>query len=318
MAARTSFAPTARVNSALLFSALAGAMTLAAQPAPPLGLDAFMPGLHLHPLTREKVTLGRKLFFDQRLSRDNSIACSTCHDPAFQFTDRHPTARGIEGRTGDRRTPSLLNRGYGLSFFWDGRAATLEQQVLMPIDNPKEMDLDVNEAARRTGVSREQLAEALAAYVRTIRSGGSPYDKYIAGDANALNPAERRGLALFRGRAGCSACHIGPNLTDERFHNTGIGSAEGRFAVTGRESDRGAFKTPTLRNAALHPPFMHDGSLATVEAVIDFYDKGGNSNPRLDPEMLPLRLTATEKTDLALFLRSLSGTVEEGWETPPR
>ena len=168
-------------------------------------------------------------------------------------------------------------------------------------------------------LTRAELAAALAAYVRTILAGDSPYDRFVAGDRSALTAQEQLGLRLFRGKANCAACHVGPNLTDERFHNTGAGWREGRFldagreAVTGAEADRGAFKTPGLREVARAAPYMHDGSIATLEEVIDFYDKGGRGNPNLDAEIRELNLTAEEKAALAAFLRTLSGKVVEGW-----
>jgi cytochrome c peroxidase len=280
----------------------------------PAGLDAFLPVPEGNPLTREKIELGRKLFFDTRLSRDGTVSCATCHKPELAFSDTHKLSVGIGGRTGNRRVPRLINRVYGSSFFWDGRAATLEEQVIQPIANPKEMDMKVEDAAARVGLDSKTLANALASYVRAMLSGDSPYDRYLQGDPEGLTKQQLAGLRLFRGKAGCAACHLGPNLTDERFHNTGIGwpHEEGRFASTGKPEDKGAFKTPTLREAARTPPYMHDGSLAILEEVIDFYDKGGKSNPQLDPEMRKLNLSAEEKSVLIEFLRALNGTVRHG------
>jgi cytochrome c peroxidase len=280
----------------------------------PAGLDTFLPVPESNPLTAEKIRLGRQLFFDKRLSRDGSVACATCHDPALAFSDARRLATGIQGRTGARRSPRLINRVYGASFFWDGRAATLEDQVTQPIENPLEMDMKLDAAAARAGVSTAALRTALASYVRTILSGDSPYDRYLAGDQAALDTRQLAGLKLFSGKAGCTACHVGPNLTDELFHNTGAGSADdpGRFAVTRKEQDRGAFRTPSLREAARMPHYMHDGSLSTLEEVIDFYDKGGRKNPNLDPEIRELHLTAEEKAALVSFLKALNGTVRDG------
>jgi cytochrome c peroxidase len=280
----------------------------------PAGLDAFLPVPENNPLTREKIELGRRLFFDTRLSRDGSISCATCHNPELAFTDAKKLSVGIGGRTGNRRVPRIVNRVYGKSFFWDGRAATLEEQVTQPISNPKEMDMKVEDAAARVGLDTGMLANALASYVRTMLSGDSPYDRYLQGDPAALTKQQLAGLRLFRGKAGCTACHLGPNLTDERFHNTGIGwpGDEGRFAFTASQADKGAFKTPSLREAARTPPYMHDGTLATLEEVIDFYDKGGTTNPQLDPEMRELKLTSEEKLALVEFLKALNGTVRHG------
>ncbi len=287
----------------------------------PLGLDAFMPIPPENPLTPKKIALGKKLFFDKRLSRDQSLACASCHLPDNSFTDKKPVSVGVFGRTGNRRVPSLLNRGYGRAFFWDGRLSTLEEQVVQPIVNPKEMDLALDEAVERLRPevnSAEQLANALASYVRTVLSGDSPYDRYIAGDTNALTEQQREGLDVFRGKGNCTACHIGPNLTDELFHNTGVGWKDGKFAdpgryvVTGNEKDMGAFKTPTLRNVTELGPYMHDGSLSTLEEVIEHYDGGGTANPNLDIDITPLNLTPQEKRALVAFLHALTGAVRAG------
>lgn len=268
----------------------------------PAGLDAYLPVPDANPLTREKVALGKKLFFDPKLSRDGSMSCATCHDPKLAFTDARPLGIGVGGQVGDRRVPRIVNRGYGKSFFWDGRVQTLEEQVLQPILNPKEMDLTRDEITKRTGLAAEVVSHSLASYVRTIFSGDSPYDRYLQGNRDALTAEQRAGLRLFRSKAGCTACHLGPNFTDERLHNTGAGWP----------ADRGAFKTPSLREVARTPPYMHNGSLKTIEEVIDFYDKGGKANPALDPEMRELDLTAEEKKALAAFLQTLNGTVRDG------
>lgn len=301
----------------------------------PLGLDRYVPAPADNPLRREAVELGRQLFFDKRLSRDSTVACASCHDPARAFTDHKPIAVGIRGQLVGRRSPPILNRAWGKSFFWDGRASTLEQQVLQPIANSKEMDQPIDEmvarlagdsvyrqrfqAVLRSPPSSDNIARALASYVRTILSGASPYDRYVGGKRDALTAEQQLGLRLFRGKANCAACHIGPNLTDEDFHNTGIGWRDGswtdpgRAAISNAEADRGAFKTPSLREVARVAPYMHDGSIPTLEEVIDFYDKGGRENPLLDPEIRRLHLTSEEKRALHAFLQSFSGTVQEGW-----
>jgi len=277
-----------------------------------------MPVPENNPLTRQRIALGRRLFFDRRLSRDRTLSCASCHDPKRAFTDGRAVAVGVFDRKGTRSAPTLVNRGYGASHFWDGRAQTLEKQVLEPILSPKELHMTLEEVAARTRMAPEEVARALASYVRSIRSGDSPFDRYLHGDRNALTEQQRRGLNLFRGKANCSACHVGPNFTDEQFHNTGVAWRDGvlldagRFAVTAKPEHRGAFKTPTLREVARTAPYMHDGSLATLDQVIDYYDRGGNPNPALDPELRPLRLAPEEKQALAAFLRSLSGKIREG------
>jgi cytochrome c peroxidase len=290
----------------------------------PLGLDLFLPVPDNNLMTAERIELGRRLFRDPRLSRDSTVSCTTCHDPARAFATDEPIAVGVFGRVGRRNAPALINRGYGRAFFWDARSATLEQQVLRPIEDPNEMDLSVSEAAARTAVPVSEMSRALASYVRSILSGNSRYDRFADGDATALTAAEQRGLEIFRGNGRCTSCHIGPNFSDERLHNTGVawkaddrGSAgafrdEGGAAVTGHDEDRGAFKTPTLREIARTAPYMHDGSFATLDAVINFYSDGARPNPNLDPQIRPLHLAPAEKRDLASFLRALGGSVTEG------
>jgi cytochrome c peroxidase len=311
----------------------------------PLGLDLYRPIPEDNLQTAEKVALGRRLFAEPLLSRDGTRMCGSCHDPNRAFTDGRPVAVGVRGQMGTRSAPSLVNRVYGQAQFWDGRARSLEEQASDPITNPRELDLSLDEAVDRLArsrayrdrfravfgraVNREDLARALASYVRSILSGDSPFDRYVNGDVAALSDEAKRGLQVFRGKANCTACHVGPLLSDEQFHNTGVawrpstGSTQsafqdvGRFAVTGRDADRGAFKTPTLREVARTAPYMHDGSLATLDDVIDYYNRGGNPNAYRDPALRPLALTADEKRALIAFLESLSGKVYEGADSRP-
>jgi len=277
---------------------------------PPLGLDLYMPVPDINPLTPQKIALGRKLFFDKRLSLDGTLACASCHDPKLAFSDGRKVARGINGQVGTRSAPAIVNRGYGKTFFWDGRAKTLEQQALEPILNPKELGMSVPEVESRTRLKIADVTAALASYVRTIRSGDSRFDRYAAGNQRALNDVEKAGLDVFRGKARCTTCHPGPNFTDENFHNTGIAWRDGK--LTDQGAGEGKFKVPTLREVARTAPYMHDGSLATLEDVVDYYDRGGNANPGLDEDLHPLHLSAEEKRALVAFLRSLSGTIREG------
>jgi len=278
---------------------------------PLLGLDLYMPVPESNPLTRDKVELGRRLFFDKRLSRDRTIACATCHDPTLAFSDGRVLARGIDGAEGTRNAPALINRGYGSSFFWDGRAKSLEQQALEPILNPRELGLTEGELEQRTKLKTAEVTAALASFVRTIRSGDSRFDRYTAGQPNAINALEKAGLAVFRGRGNCSACHPGPNFTDEQFHNTGVAWRDG--ALADRGAGQGRFKTPTLREVSRTAPYMHDGSLTTLEDVIEFYSEGGRPNPNLDVEIRPRNFTPEEKRALLAFLQTLTGRVREGW-----
>jgi cytochrome c peroxidase len=286
----------------------------------PLGLDLYVPVPETNPVTEEKIALGRRLFGDTRLSRDGTVACTSCHDPARAFTKPEAVSPGVFARRGRRNSPTIVNRAWGRAFFWDGRAATLEQQVLMPIEDPNEMDLPLAEASRRVGMPADELSRALASYVRSVMSGNSPFDRYVSGERDVLSPEEQNGLRLFRGRGNCTVCHVGPNFTDERLHNTGVAWApaaasstspgafldEGGAAVSGRPSDMGAFKTPTLREVARTSPYMHDGSLATLEEVVAFYNRGGRPNPNLDPEMQPLDFSRDEQQALVAFLKTLT------------
>ncbi|MBI1790199.1 MAG: cytochrome-c peroxidase [Acidobacteria bacterium] len=287
-----------------------------------LFLAAVLP-LVAQPDHTGKVALGKKLFFDARLSADGAVSCATCHDPKRAFADGRILSAGVFGRVGDRHSPSLVGRGFGASQFWDGRAATLEEQVVEPIRNPKEMDMTVEQVVARlrtdyVGLTAESLALALASYVRTIRSTDSPLDRFLSGSGGGLSGIELEGLRLFRDKARCYLCHSGNQLTDELFHNTGVAWREGRLRdegrarITGKTYHLGAFKTPTLREIAGTAPYMHDGSIATLEEAIEFYDRGGRANPYLDPDIQPLHLAAAEKRALLAFLRALSGVVREG------
>jgi cytochrome c peroxidase len=280
-------------------------LLLAVAVTTPLGLDLYLPVPEDNPLTTEKIEQGRRLFFDRRLSRDGTISCSTCHGPERAFSDGRTIAVGVFGRKGRRNSPALINRGYGRLFFWDGRIKTLEEQVLKPIEDPNEMDLTLPEAAIRVNLPPEEISRALASFVRSILSGDTPFDRYINGDRSALSTEEQAGLQLFRGKANCTACHVGPNFTDERLHNTGVAWRSGQLADEG--AGRGDFKTPTLREIARTAPYMHDGSLATLADVMEYYDRGGNRDPGLDPELRPLRLSPAEKQNLVAFLRCLNG-----------
>jgi cytochrome c peroxidase len=307
------------------------AFTLACATGPafgpvPLGLDLYTPVPEDRPATAGKIRLGRRLFHDKRLSSDGSMSCANCHVPERAFSQSRPIAVGVHGRVGTRNAPALLNRAWGRTFFWDGRTPTLEEQVLRPITDPNEMGSTVQAAAHRTGISARTLADALASYIRSIRTGDSPFDRFEHGETAALSSEARAGLQVFRSKGNCTLCHIGQNFTDESFHNTGVAwlpavpgsSTDGRFLdagraiVTGRDRDRGAFKTPTLREVARTAPYMHDGSLATLDDVVNFYDGGGRPNRHLDMGIRPLNLTTAEKRAVVAFLASLSGRVTDG------
>jgi len=305
----------------------------------PLGLPA-VPYPADNPPTAETIALGRQLFYDPRLSKDNTVACSTCHNPKLEFTDARRVSLGVGGVTGVRNAPSLLNAAYSPVQFWDGRARTLEEQSADPLIGLTEMnqphDVSVakirKDAAYRAAfvkafgpgdVTITKIEKSLASFERTLLSGDSAFDRYeYGGDKTALSPAAIHGLALFTdpAKGNCVICHSIGNkyalFTDGKFHNTGAGvngegqfTDAGRFSQTKEEADTGSFKTPSLRNVALSAPYMHDGSLKTLEDVIDFYAGGGNSSPELDSLIQPLHLSARDRADLVEFLRSLNGSM---------
>jgi cytochrome c peroxidase len=270
------------------------------------------------------VRLGRHLFFERLLSGSGRMACSTCHDPARLFQDDRPRAVGVFYRALARRTPSLFDLAEVRPLMRDGRAASLEQQVLMPILDPDEMGQTeerllqqlgrvafYREAFAETfpaeGLSTATLARALAAYVRTLESPKTAFDAWVEGDVLALDERERAGFALFVGKAGCIACHSGWRLTDDRFHDIGLPTSDlgrGRFDPDPR--NRFAFRTPSLRWVARRPPYMHDGSLPNLRAVIEHYDRGGIDRPGRSPLARPLALRENEKVELLAFLESVS------------
>ena len=253
-------------------------LVLAAVLAIPLGLDLYMPIPEENPITKETIELGRRLFHDRRLSRDRSLSCATCHDPERAFSDDRPVAVGVFGRRGNRNVPAIINRGYGRAFFWDGHVDNLEEQVVQPILDSKEMDLTLAEASDRVGLTPAEIANALASYVRSILSGDSPYDRFASGDREALTDNQQAGLTIFVGKGNCRRCHVGPNFTDEKLHNTGVAWRDGR--LTDKGGGRGDFKTPTLREVARTAPYTHDGSLATLEDVVEFYNDRGQKESR--------------------------------------
>ncbi len=276
-----------------------------------------------------KVELGKQLYFDGRLSKNGQVACAFCHNPFAGFADPRQTSIGVDGKIGGRQAPTVLNTAFNRIQFWDGRAGSLEEQAIGPIQNPIEMGethenvvkklrkikgyQDQFKAVFGAEVNLQGIAEAIAAYERTVISTDSPFDKYVAGDQNAMDAAAVRGLALFKGKARCILCHGGPNFTDNRFHNLGVPQVGplkedlGRYNVTRLDKDKGAFKTPTLRSIAQTAPYMHDGAFATLEEVVEFLNQGGGANPNLDAQVKSLGLTAEEKSDLVAFLKALTG-----------
>jgi cytochrome c peroxidase len=277
-----------------------------------------------NPLSAEKIELGKQLYFDKRLSRDDTISCASCHAPDKGWSNGERFATGVRGQKGGRSAPSVMNTGYYSLQFWDGRANELEGQALGPIQNPIEMDMTLDEVVAKlnkiagyrsqfrsvfnTDVTSDGIAKAIASFERTVLSGAAPYDRYVAGDKKALSEGAARGMQVFFNKGHCSACHQGPNFSDGGFHNIGIGMDdakpdEGRYAISKLLGDRGAFKTPSLRDIARTAPYMHDGRLKTLEEVVDHYAKGGTANDQLDEEIYEIKLTAQDKADLVTFMK---------------
>ena len=297
---------------------------LANGPLPPIPVPAD------NPQTDSKIRLGTQLFFDTRLSADNTISCASCHDPRTGWANPHATDTGIRGQVGGRNSGTVIDAAYMRYQFWDGREESLEGQAVGPIHNPIEMGETHENVVRKLNSIpgyREQfqavfgsdatigtVGKAIAAFERTIVSGPAPFDLYRMGDRSAMSPGAVRGMHLFNGKAHCLPCHSGPLFSDQGFHNIGVGMQKekpdlGRFEHTKDPADRGRFKVPTLRNIARTPPYLHDGSEATLSDVVDYYDRGGNPDPGLDPLMLPLHLSTQEKSDLVAFLEALTGPV---------
>lgn len=324
--------PLARVETMRMLSAVAATLTaclaiaaFAADFPLPKGLPA-VPVPDDNAPTAAKVALGKQLYWDERLSSDNTISCASCHHPEHGWSNGAAVAEGVGGKKGGRSAPTVLNTGYQMFQFWDGRARSLEEQALGPIQNPIEMNMTLEKVVDKlnaidgyrlqfkevfgTEATPEAIAKAIAAYERTILSGDAPYDRHAAGDEDALTPAAKRGRDLFFGKARCSACHTGPNFTDNAFHNVGIGfrnggteaKDEGRAAISKLGGDYGSFKTPSLREIARTAPYMHDGSEKTLEDVVRYYNRGGNVNPWLDEEIAPLGLSDEQIADLVTFL----------------
>ena len=314
-------------------------------PPVPLGLDAdLVKMLEDTAITPERVALGWQLFYDARLSKDETISCASCHVGEAGFADPRKGSVGAGGAVGGRNAPPIINAAFNASQFWDGRSPSLEDQALGPMQNPIEMANTLEGVEARLNdipgyrqqfkdifgaerISSDLVGKAIASFERVVLSGNAPWDRWeYERDEAAVSDAVRRGEALFHGKASCAQCHAGPNYTDAdggRFHNIGVGMSVpepdlGRYNVTEQEEDRGAFKTPTLRNIAETAPYMHDGSVATLEEVIDFYESGGEPNPWLDSKMMPLSLTDQEKQDLLAFLQALTGEVPEWTKRAPR
>jgi cytochrome c peroxidase len=308
-------------------------------PQPPLGITGKFSDLKVPPKP-ETVRLGRWLYFDKRLSSDGSISCATCHRPENAFSEPTPVSTGIRGQKGNRKAPPSVNLAWTIypHFFWDGRAASLEDQALGPVENPVEMGntheamiatiskIDgyapyFKEAFGSPEITKDRIAKALADYERTRLSGNSAFDQWQEHRFDdGFKPTAKqeqlaKGFELFNGKAQCNQCHLGQNFTDSLFHNLGIGwdagkkdfADIGRSKVSNKDEDKGAFKTPTLREVTKHAPYMHDGSLATLRDVVEHYNKGGNPNPWMSKKIQPLNLSKDEVDLLVSFMESLDG-----------
>ena len=312
-------------------------LSKSADPQVPTGLPPI-PWPQDNGYSPARVELGKTLFFDGRLSANGAVSCAFCHEPSHAFSASTPLSRGVNGKLGVRHTPTLVNRAWGKSQFWDGRAPTLEAQVVVPMTNPDEMGMTVDQVVEKLrdikgyaplfaaafgdgAITFDRIARAIASFERTIVSGNSPYDRYIAGDKSALTKQQKAGLNFFNGKGECAECHSGPNFTTEKFANIGEGMDQanpdpGLEAITKKRGDFGKFKVPTLRDLAHRGPYMHDGRSSTLSDVLDLYAKGGLPNPHLDTRLTPFYMDEQTRQDLLAFLDSLNG---EGWQkiTPP-
>ena len=318
-------------------------------PLPPI--QRFIP--KDNPMTPEKIALGKMLYFDPRLSGDSSTSCAKCHDPEQGFSNGKQLSDAYPGTKHWRSVPTILNAAYAELLFWDGRSPNLEDQATGPIQAPIEMNQnpsllveqlrqipyyrDQFKKAFHSEISFEKIAQAIATFERTIVSRNVPFDDYLKGDESALDDEQINGLALFKGKANCIACHHGPLLSDGKLHALGVPEIEplrkdsdriatrhffakdagyrnyridadyGRELISKSREDRFKFKTPSLREVADTAPYMHNGAFITLEQLVDFYDRGGGNIPNKDPRLKPLHLTEDEKEDLISFLESLSG-----------
>jgi cytochrome c peroxidase len=281
-----------------------------------------------NPYTPEKAALGKKLYFDTRLSVSSAQSCGNCHSPSFGWGDGLAVGVGHGMQKLGRHSPTVINAAWGGIFMWDGRLATLEEQALGPIQSPGEMNMPLDQLMKRLesvpeykpmfvrvfpeeGVTAKTLAKAVATYERTVVSERAPFDAWIEGDETAISGEAKRGFAVFNGKAQCAACHEGWNFTNDGFQDIGLSSDDigrGKF-VAGVIKMEHAFKTPGLREIARRAPYMHDGSLATLEQVVEHYDRGGVDRPSRSDLMKPLGLTIEEKADLVAFLKTLTSNL---------
>ncbi|MFB6469279.1 cytochrome-c peroxidase [Cytobacillus sp. Hz8] len=278
-------------------------------------------------LTDEKIELGNKLFFDPRLSGNNKLSCASCHATGAAFGDGLKTFIGFNGFKGPRNSPTIINAGYYEDYFWDGRADSLEAQALGPIQAEHEMNSNLDQLIKELNgvpayvsdfknvfddkITADTIAKAIASFERTIVIKDTAFDQYLKGDDNAISDEAKEGMKVFAGKANCISCHAGATLSDNSYHNLGMTGDDGRFAVTNDKADKGKIRTPALRGVAHTAPYMHDGSLATLEDVVNYYNQGGGNDTNKDSLIQPLNLTDEEVSALVAFLESMSGEVPE-------
>jgi cytochrome c peroxidase len=285
-----------------------------------------------NPITPEKIALGKKFFWDKRWSISGTVACVSCHQPDHGWSDPQQFSTNFAGKPTGRHAPTLVNRLFSERQLWTGLRGTLEEQATNDSNRTVEKVMEqlgsipaYRQEFRKVfgrDFDADGVGQAIAAYVRTIVSGNAPYDRFRAGDRGAMSASARNGLILFEGKALCVQCHAGFNFTDETYRNIGVGMDKpnpdlGRYVVSKNDADRGAFKTPTLRDVAPRGPYMHDGSEKTLAEVVAFYNRGGVKNPSLASNIRPLGLTASEQSDLVEFMKALTGTIDPEVGRPP-
>lgn len=335
----------AAAGQAALSAALVGPVTYAdVAAAPPASVKNdfrrpnTVPFPADNPFTITKVELGKSLYFDPRLSRAGSQSCATCHNPGFGWGDGLRVGVGDNMKALARRSPTILNAAFGEIFMWDGRADTLEHQALGPIEAAGEMNMPIADVIARLNaipgykplfeaafpgeaISGPLIGRAIAAYERTVISPRAPFDAWVEGDEKAISEPAKRGFALFNGKGGCNKCHSGWNFTDDSFHDLGLPDKDigrGKFLPTIPKMQH-AFKTPGLREISRRGPYMHDGSIPTLAAVMQHYDEGGIARPSRSDLIRPLGLTAEEKADLVAFMETLNSDMRpESLPTLPR
>ncbi|UCZ57212.1 cytochrome-c peroxidase [Desulfurispirillum indicum] len=319
------FGTLAIVGTSLIIAACSGSSQQALDPKEVFSNLGPMPVPADNPMTPEKIELGKMLYFDTRLSGDNTLSCASCHEPEKGWSDGRRTFLGFQGHQGHRNSPTIINSGYHSLQFLDGRMKTLEDQALGPIQDPGEMNLSLDELVQKLNavpayvqkfeeifgpdsINPTNIGKAIATFERTIVIDNTPFDQYLKGNSNAMSKDAQEGMKLFAGKASCISCHNGPSLSDNNFHNVGVlNDNPGRAGFTGNPEDDGKYKTTHLRGIGHTAPFMHNGSLRTLSDVVEFKNRGGDGHPNTSPLVRPLNLSDKEKAQLVAFLEALTG-----------